>query len=206
MALTFAQLKAEVIARGFDSLTDARAGIYVNAARADLDRMYLWPWRQKLSTGAAPLTVSDLGRIERVVNTSNASSRLYPADYQTLVDNYGDLSVGGSPTYYYVVWTSGTPVVTTYPASTNTLGVRYWKVTADLSAAGDVPAAPAEAHYLIVDLAVRRAYHDNDEHDQAVALQPEIENAVAQLLDQYPPGQADGPDSYVGVNFESEDW
>jgi hypothetical protein len=204
--VTFAQLKQELSDRGFAHLTDARQGVYVNAARAELDRLVLWPWRQTSASGAAPLVVSDLGPIESVQNTSQSSVPLFPAQRGWLSDTFGDLTIAGTPSYYYVDWVSGTPTVTTYPSSTNTLAVRYWKRMPDLVNASDVPGAPSEAHYTIVDLAVRRAYHDAGDDSSAAAIQPEIDNAIQQLLISYPPGQADGPDAYVGVGLASVDW
>lgn len=204
--MTFAELKAELVARGFDSLTTTRQGYYINAARAELDRMFLWPWREKSTTGTSPLSITDLGTVEAVINTTRSSVPLSKVDYRTLLDAYGDLSVSGSPSYYYIAWPSGTPQVVVFPSNSDTIGVQYWRVTPDLSADSDTPASPSQAHYLIVDIAVRRAYRDNDDHQAAAALQPEIDNAVAQLLEQYTPGIPDGPDGYVGVSFQSEDW
>lgn len=203
--MTFAELKTELAARGFTDLSDTRRGTYINAARAELDRMFLWPWRQKSSSSASTVALSDFGPIERVLDSTRDVS-LQPVDYQSLTDGYGDLSIAGTPWAYYVVWTSGTATVTPFPTTSNTLEVRYYRTTADLSAAGDTPVAPAEAHYLIVDLAVRRAYRDQDSHDRAGALQSEIDRTLGELLIQYPPGLADGPDAYVGVRGESDDW
>jgi hypothetical protein len=190
--LDFSALKAELVARGFDSLTTTRQGYYINSARAELDRMFFWPWRESFSTGLAPLAVSDLARVEKVINTSQSSLPLAPVDYSSLVDCYGDLSLAGTPTYYYLARPDRRPVLEGHRRPD--------------SAGSDTPASPSEAHYTIVDLAVRRAYRDNDEHDNAAALQPEIDNAISQLLDQYPPGIPDGPLAYTGVTGASEDW
>lgn len=203
--MTFAEMKAEVLARGFDGLTDTRAGVYVNAARAELDRMFLWPWREKSVTGTSPISISDLGTIEAVVNTSQSSVPLSRADYRSLLDLYSDLTTSGTPCFYYVAWPSGTPEVVTYPSNSNTIGVQYWRVTPDLTGS-QTPASPSECHYTIIDIAVRRAYRDNDDHQAAAALQPEIDNAINQFLVAYAPGTADGPEAYVGVTGASEDW
>lgn len=203
--MDFAALKAELVARGFDSLTSARQGTLINQARAEFDRSFLWPWRESSATGTSPLVISDLGTIEKVINTSNSSAPLAKVDYQSLVEAYGDLSLSTTPLYYYVAWPNGVPEVCTYPANSDTIGVQYWKVTPDLSADSDTPASPSECHYVIVDMAVRRAYRDNDDHEAAAALQPEIDNAISQLLQQYGNGTADGPDGYVGFTFASED-
>lgn len=204
--MTFADLKAELAARGFDYLTPTRQGYLINAARAEFDGMFLWPWREKSVTGTAPLSITDLGTIEAVINTSRSSAPLSKVDYRTLLDIYGDLSTSGTPSFYYTAWPSGTPEVVTYPTGSDTIGVQYWRVTPDLTGT-DTPASPAQAHYTIVDMAVRRAYRDSDAHDAAGALQPEIDNAISQLLQQYPPGIADGPDGYVPTSLGSSvDW
>lgn len=204
--MDFGDLKDELTARGFDSLDDTRAGRYINAARAELDRMFLWSWREAFATGLSPIAITDLGTIEAVVNTSQSSAPLTRYDWRGLLDIYGDLSTAGTPSVYYIARPSGVPEVATYPvSSSDVIGVQYWAVTIDLNNDSDTPDSPDEAHYTIVDLAARRAYRDNDEHDSATALQPEIDNAVAQLLEQYPPGQADGPDAYVPYSFASED-
>lgn len=203
--MTFAELKAELLARGFSDLTDARAGVYINAARAELDRMFLWPWREKSVTGVAPVTVTDLGTIEAVINTSQNDCPLRKVDYQTLLDGYGDLSTTGMPWAYYVGWPLGAPAVATFPTSGDTIGVQYWKVTADLTGS-QTPASPSDAHYLIVDLAVRRAYRDTDNHAAAESVQLEIDRQIDSLLFTYPPGVQDGPDMYMRVTGASEDW
>lgn len=189
--MDFSELKDELAARGFGYLSDTRLGVYINNARAELDRMYLWPWLEASATGTSPLTVTDLAAVEAVVNTSQSNAPLYPIDYRTLTEAYGDLSTSGSPSYYYLARPSS-PEVATYPvSSTDTIGVQYWKVTPDLSASSDTPASPEEAHYTIVDLAVRRAYRDSDNHQEAEQIQSEIDRAIGQLLLQYPPGIAD---------------
>jgi hypothetical protein len=203
--VTYDQLVQELSDRGFAHLSAARRGTYINNARAELDRMYLWPWREKSVTGTSPLAISDLGPIEAVVNTSISSYPLQKVDYRTLLENYGDLSISGTPSYYYVATPSGTPEVATFPSNTNTIGVQYWRVTPDLTT-GQSPASPSEAHYVIVDLAARQAYNDNDEFFSASMVQQEVDRKVQQLLLNYPVGQADGPDAFVGVTGASLDW
>ena len=202
--MTYADLKTELSDRGFSYLSDARLGRYVNAARGELDRLALWPWREKSVTGVAPFTVADLGPVEAVMNTSN-NTKLAKVDYQTLLEHYGDLDTTGSPSCWYSAWPAGSPVVATYPTSGDTIGVQYWRVCPDLTGV-ESPLSPADAHYLIVDLAVRRAYRDSDNHEAAEAIQSEIDRQVDALLFQYQPGMTDGPDAYVGVTGASSDW
>lgn len=202
-------MKTELQARGFDHLTDARRGTFINEARAELDRMFLWPWREATASGAAPLTVADLGVVGQVVDTTRSNAQLARVDRQTLVEAYGDLTVTGSPRAYFIDWASGSRVVRVYPVSTNSIEVRYWKVTADLTGT-DSPASPSEAHSVIVDLAQVRALGVNRSTEErsglAGRLLVDIDRRVQQLLVQYPPGQAEGPDAYAGVSYASVDW
>lgn len=204
--MNFTALKAELAARGFDHLSDTRLGQYVNWGRAELDDLYRWPYREAAVTGTAPLIVTDLGVIEAVTNeTSHAT--LQPADFRGLLEDYGDLSLSGTPSSYYVSWATGVPEVATYPASTNTIGVQYWKVTPDLSAGTDTPLAPTRFHGLIVDLAVRRAYRDRDNHQAAEQLQVEIDRQVQTMIGALLGGQqVQGAGLYMQVTGASEDW
>jgi predicted trehalose synthase len=152
--------------------------------------MHLWPWREKSVTGTAPVSITDLGVIEAVTNESQ-DYRLQQAQFRDLLDAHGDLTTSGSPECYYIGWPSGSPVVATYPSNADTIGVQYWKVTADLSGSSDTPASPTETHYLIVDLAVRRAALNAGDHDGAAAVQQQIDRQVGDLMEQYPPGVGD---------------
>jgi hypothetical protein len=199
--MQFSDLKTEFAERGFDDFSDARRGTFINAARAELDRLHLWPWREKSATGVAPFTVADLGIIESVTNETT-DCRLQAAQFRDLVDAHGDLSTSGTPDCYYIAWPSGSPVVATYPSNSDTIGVQYWKVTVDLSAAGDEPASPDDVHPLIVDLAVVRAYRAKDNHEAARELRAEVDLQIQHLLAQYPPGVGD----FEGHIVSPGDW
>lgn len=202
--MTFAELVAELKARGFDYLGDTRAGLYINQARAELDSMYLWPYREKSASGTAPLTISDLGVIEAVTMT-DSNSVLAPKDFQALIE-YGDLSTTGSPHSYYVAWPAGSPVISVYPTSADTIDVQYYKVTTDLSGVQS-PAAPAEYHGLIVDIAQRDAYYDKDNPDAAEAMQRKIDRRLAQMVDALLGGQTvQGTGSQQLITGTSVDW
>ena len=196
--MDFSELKHELAERGNADLTHTRMGRYINAARAELDRMYLWPWRENSAEGTAPMIVTDLARVEAVINQSQSDQRLRPAQYKDLLDAYGDLTTAGTPMYYYISRPLSDPVIATYPTSdTDTIGVQYWKVTADLVNSTDEPESPAEAHYLIVDLAVRRASRDIRDHQGAEAIQSEIDRQLDALWNQYMPGIPDETSVYV---------
>jgi hypothetical protein len=179
--VTFAELKQELVDRGFHSLTDARQGFMINRARADLDGMYCWPYREASVTGSPPpLVITDLGDVQAVVDMTTGLP-LQHVDYATLLESYGDLSIPGTPAYWYRGTPAGIPEIATYPVSTGIVGVQYWRVTPDLTGT-QVPAAPSRFHGLIVDMAVRRAYQDNDAHGDAGQLGASIQADLAAMV------------------------
>lgn len=195
--MDFAALKEAFAERGFDDFSDARLGSFINQGRQELDRMFLWPWREKSVTGTSPISITDLGVIEAVINTSQNDMPLAGRQFRDLLDFYGDLSASGAAWCYYVAWPSGTAAVATFPSNADTIGVQYWRVTPDLASASDEPAAPVEVHSLIVDLAVVRGYRAKDNHESARELRAEVEGQLDALLMQYQPGVADSPGHFV---------
>lgn len=199
--MNFSELKTELAARGFDYLSDTRLGQYINWARAELDDTELWPYREESATGTAPLSISDLGTIEAVIDTTT-SLPLEAWDYRDLLHSYGDLSVDGSPQFYYLANPSGTPEVATYPESSNTIGVQYWEVTPDLTGT-DTPLAPSRFHKIIVDMAARECYRDADNHQAAEALQVQIDRDLWRMREALLVGSTQGPQARVQI---TEGW
>lgn len=186
--MDFTALKAELVARGFDYLSTTRQGQFINDAMHELDDLYTWPYRETSSTGAAPLSITTLGIIQQVIN-STRNAPLEPRSYQWLIREFGDLSTSGQASYYYVSWTSGGPKVVTYPTNSDTLAVLHWKIATDLSAGADLPLSPTRYHTIIVDIAVRMALVDADNYSAAAALQTEIERKTARMANALLGGQ-----------------
>lgn len=186
--MNFSELKQELADRGYSYMDDSRLGRYVNWARAELDEHVEWPYREAYAIGAAPLTVADLGTVEAVVNTTT-DGRLVRMDYNNLLEYYGDLSVTGSPVYWYRATPGGVPTIGTFPVG-DSIGVQYWNITPDLTGT-QTPASPARYHGLIVDIAVRRAAMDESDFQAVQVLGNEIDRALgamrnALLVDQGP--------------------
>lgn len=188
--MTHDELVTELQARSLSELTDARASRYINNAMRELDRKFLWPWREQSVTGTAPIQIADLAVVEAVIDVSQSDRRMVPRQYKDLLDWYGDLSTAGTPMYYYRASPSGVQTIATYPTSSDTIGVQYWKVTAEITGSQE-PESPDEAHELIVDLAQRRALRDLRDHEGAEAMQSEIDRQIDDLWTQYQPGIAD---------------
>lgn len=197
--MTLAELKTELAARGFDYLSDTRRGLFINQARAELDDLFLWPYRLTIATGASPLTVSDLGVIESVLDTANSSVALSAVEWSGLAGL--DTTTTGTPSRFYV----DNGVVRTYPAG-GTLSVRHFKIPPDISDSQQ-PLAPARFHDVIVDIAARNAYFDRDNPDAANALQAKIDRRVAQMVDSLLGGQqVQGPGATQLLTGQSVDW
>lgn len=180
--MTFAELKAALQARGFESLSDTDLGRLVNDAASELDELERWPYREASVTGTAPLAVSDLGEVEAVFNTDGTDTQLVHKDYGTLVWQYDDLSTTGDPVYWYRADPLGVPSIATYPASTSVvIGVQYWKIAAEMGSAGDEPAAPDRFHRVILDIAARMAESDRNNYGAASALQAGIDRRLVAM-------------------------
>lgn len=194
MALDFQAMQTELYSRGFDYLSDGGAGVtrakrWLNDAMHSIDDLEPWIYLQAVTTGTAPVTVSDLGRIESVVDVANLHALTY-LDRRDLTDSYGDITRAGRPEYYVV--TGGTSV-TTYPTSSSiVLTVRYLKVPADLSANGDTPAMPDRFRMAIVERAVAQAYRDVSNWEGAAQAQAASDLIVQRMLEWHTLLQGEG--------------
>lgn len=202
--MTFAELKAELAARGFNMIPDVRLGLWINMGRAELDRKYLWPYREKSVVGDPPIQISDLGTIEAVMNTSSNYEELQPITYREVIAA-GELVLESQPFGYYVANPDGIPAVVAVPESGDSIGVQYYRVTPDLVQSDDEPISPADYHGLIVDLAAVKAYRDNDEFDIAAEIAKQAREDIEAMREALFTQQIQGPDVQV-VRFASEDW
>lgn len=200
--MDFAALQAELLARGFDALSPARAGQFINDAVTEVDGLADWPYLQKEATGVSPLAITDLARVDTVVGAETGTV-LAPASFETLVEWCGgDLSTAGDPAFYYVAWPSGVPEVATYPSSSDSIVVAYYRVSPVLSAAGDTPLAPSRFHFAYLAVASRLA--ENDSEGDVSRWQAEADRGVQAMMDALLPDQVAG--SYQHVAYQSEDW
>ena len=180
MAITLAELRTEVFSP-YSYLNDAgtqaaRVDRWINQAYHELCDQAPWPFLEATSTGAAPLTISDLASVITVTDTDGVV--LDPIQYDPLrrIVNAA-LTTAGTPGWYYV--TGGT-VVNAYPVPTASISVRYRKKPTDLSSAGDVPLVPDEYRDIIALGALRRAALDNQAWEAANGYRQEWD---ARLLD-----------------------
>lgn len=190
---TLATLRTEFQARGFDFDSAARVDAWINRAYMELAEEEEWPWLYTTTSGAAPLAVSDVRMIESVIDTTTGV-KLVPLDRRHLTDISNDLAITGSPTFYYF---SAESTIDVYPAATDTLAVRYWKVPAELSADGDTPLLPSRFHQLLVDGALVFGYYDTDNFEAALQCRDLFESGKARMRESLMVRQADRPDDFV---------
>ena len=181
--MTFAELQTEFFARGFDDLNDAGAGLtrakrWLNDALQEIYDTELWPFLQASSSGAAPLTIADLGRVITVADTTHDVPLAWrsPSDIYVTDSAINDT---GSASWWYL---SSSTVVTVYPADTTaSVTVRYSKTGVELSAAGDTPLLPSRFHDLIVDGAAVRAYKNKDNFEAGQFVRDEWERGLERM-------------------------
>lgn len=198
--LTLAELRTELQARGFDHLSTTRATYFINAAYSALCDSGNWPFLEATTTGTAPLSISDLGRIEYVID-STSGLKLAPVDRRGLTDTQGtDLTLPGSPYLYYL--TSGN-TINVYPTSTtDSLTVRYWKVPTALSGDSDTPLVPNRYRLNIVNGAVAWAYRDNDELDAAAATEQVFRDEIERMRDDLMHQAAEDRPDYILITAD----
>lgn len=170
MPLTLASLRTEFWARGFDYLSDGGAGTirtnrWLNDAYHQINEQYPWPYLEAVTTGTAPLVISDIGDVTTVV----CGGRALPRRSQTeLTLEYGDLSAPtGEAQCYYIV---GGTTVQTLPAG-GQVTVAYQRFAADMVADNDEPVMPDRFRPAIIEYAVATAMRDDESPSAQVARQ-----------------------------------
>lgn len=205
VGMTFAQLLTEFYARGFNYLDDSGAGTirakrFINQAYHDICEMDDWPFLQTSVTGTVPLSISDLGTVESIIDQTDKRV-IQPADRRSLVDAYVDLSQEGNPESYYI--TEG-DTINTYPVSTNSLKVRYWRLVNDLEESTDQPVIPARYQYAIIEYACMRAYTDSDNPEMAQFCRSEGDRLIQMMRERLLYQQHQQPDVISLYNHSTD--
>lgn len=181
--MDFGTLRLEVASRGFDYLLTDNAGEqrlkrWVNLAYTEVCEQDDWPFLRTTTTGTAPLSVTDLGSIANIRNSTLDTEMEY-RDERDLIDLFGDLTTTGDARFYYL---TDEDTIAVYPAdTTSTLKVTYFKVPTELSADSDTPLLPSRYHMAIVEYAVAHAYKDNDNPQAAQFARQEGDRLVQMM-------------------------
>lgn len=214
--MTFAELKTEFFARGTDYLEEDAAGIaraarWLNQAYREICNLQPWPFLTAEVVGSS-LTLTQGGAglpptgglavpgLRRIRYVTDGSTGAYPGAplkkvlmEDLLRDGY-DLTLSGSPDYYYVL--NGTAVAS-YPLGSS-IRVGYIKRTDPMVADADEPLFDEEYHDLIVDRAMIKAYKDSDNFEAASSLREEYNAGLAAMAEDY---MLDSRDvQYIDVN------
>lgn len=199
--MTFAEMKTELAARGFDYLSDTRLSYYINAGMHELVSIDQWPFRVVTQSGPIPYTLEDPLAVIQEVRVTAERRSLAPIDRESLADIFADLTMTGTPTYYYLDRESTTGIMVTtlrcYPVATPTVAIRYLITDQTLAGDSDQCNVPVVWQRLIVDIAVRMAYRDADNHEAAEAVQVQIDRDLMIMRVSLLVENSDGPDGYV---------
>lgn len=160
MPSTFATLRADFYARGFDYYNDAGSGLVranelLNQAYLELCEEDYWPFL--LTTNASftpPAAIADVREVRSIAFPGGGPAyRLWHKPLDDVLDEYGEAVTTGYPLWYYLENTT----LSVYPVHAGPFTVRYWKVPAELVADGDEPIIPNRFRRLIVEGMVRVA-------------------------------------------------
>lgn len=185
MALTFTDLQTEFFSRGFDYLNDggpdlARAKRWLNRAKHKVDSLEDWPYMNVTASGTSPLVIADLRTVETVYDSTNRQTLGF-ADRRDLRRDWGDMTVTGAPSWYFI--TQGT-TINMFPVQAVSLSVDYWKYSADMVNPTDQPDMPDRFRLVIVEYAVADALRDDEsvDADRATAAADQIVAEMRSVL------------------------
>jgi len=170
------ELIQEVIDRGYNFLPTARIGTFVDRSYAAICARYNWPFLEGSIAGKAPLEITDLGVILTVYDSAQEAV-IEGMDRREVEHYFPNLEEEGEPRLWYLENIS----LKTYPVSSDELQVRYQRVAPAL-AESEEPLIPEGWQYLIVDGAVVYCLKDDDEREEARALQADVNQGVIEMM------------------------
>jgi hypothetical protein len=173
--MTFQQIRAEVEARGYQYIPQERLDGWIRQAYEWVCAQEPWPFLETETTGAAPLTISNLSQVLWIGYDDVV---LRGTDLRDIRDRDPDLDDTGDPTHWYLDGNT----IKTWPTSDKTLYVRFIQKPPTFTDV-DEPLIPSAYQEVIIDGAVMRGLKDNDEYDTAQALQAGIDRDVQAMRD-----------------------
>jgi len=172
--MTRAELVQEVVDRGYDYVSTARIGRFVDTAYRRICSQRNWPFLEAEAQGAPPLELADLWK---VLSVSANEHPLSPADRRWLVAAYPNLTDEGEPVFWYLENTT----LKSYPVTSDEVAVRYRKRPTAL-ADSEEPLIPEEFQDVIVDLAIVPCLKDDDEFQEARELKlGEVKEGIQEM-------------------------
>lgn len=197
----FEGLQTMLYERGFDYLDPTRLGQYINRATNELVESETWHWRLVQGTGAVdtstdptlpggfytPGLINDLlGPMLHVsVRYGDEWINLKPRTFLDALEYTGDY-FSGTPMFYapYTsLGASGSEGFIVYPAPVDAMAVQFYHYQRQVLMVTDSTTTIVPVRYegVLVDIAVRMAYRDADNHEAAEALQIEIDRELNRM-------------------------
>lgn len=186
-----AEMVQEVVDRGFNYVSTARIGRFIDTAYRNLCARHPWPFLETTKEGTPPLEIADLRKILSVTDTTH-DEKLRGVDRRWLVSAYPDLPDTGSPSFWYLE----NKTLKTYPAEAVELSIRYIKLPAKMSESSE-PLVPEEWQEILINRAVVRCLRDDDELEQARALEGDVEVEIREMVHAELGRNLQGPSSVV---------
>lgn len=199
--MTLAQIRAEVQARGFDYVTNARVDTWINRSYQRINDREAWQFLEATATGAAPLTIASVRAVLSVIDTVTERVLEYD-DERTIRERDPSLSRTANPDSWYLDGTQ----IKVFPLSTNNLNVRHLAFPATLTLDADTPIWPARYHYILVDAAVAQGYKDSDNMETFAIAQEDVNQQVFEMATALLIPNFDTPASIAPSGFGATDW
>lgn len=178
--MDLATMRSEVQARGFSHVTTSLVDRWINLTYQDVNNRFPWPYLEASTSGTAPITIADLGRVLYVADTTDKIPLIHK-DIRDIVQDDPGLALTGNPRFWYWDGTT-TNKIQAYPTGVaNTITVRYTKVASDLGSDGSVPLLPTAFHYILVEGACARCYRRANEQAAAADAMQEVESGIAKM-------------------------
>lgn len=188
--MTFAELKAELVARGAEN--DAtRNGRWLNQAYRAIANAQDWPFTEDEATGSTGAGTVEVANVRKVIVVGDVTHSANPPGRNLKRISFAELAEDikvedadhtGNPEFWWL--DNSTSTITTWPLG-GTIYVRYHKRLDPLSDDNDTPVFDEEYHPLIVDRAMVEVYKNSDEFEAATAALNQFYADLASMAKDY---------------------
>jgi hypothetical protein len=194
--LQFVDYKSQLIARGFDSFSDADLGTYINFGYRYIARSFPFSWEESQRdysidpgtyqigiSGSAPLTANSIETV--VIKSANYNRKLEPEEERRFKRRwlYKDLTQASAqgPTDLYYVWHNAIWLLPP-PQVTTVYTVYFYQYLLDMVQSTDTPVMAQIYDELILDAALVRCHRRAHELQLAADAQARVDAAINDLL------------------------
>ena len=198
-APNLAELRADLIARGHDYLTRARANAAINNAYFELANLYDWPFLEYIDTVSTPLELRGVRKVISVNNTLTHAPVTY-IDHSVIARSGQRLDQIGTASYYSLMG----DILWLHPDEPADFDVHYVGTVSQLVDDTDQVHIPRKYKQTLVDGANLWALKEDNNYEAIAALRQEWDRGVQQMVTSEFRRHSN-PD-FIVVTQASDDW